>query len=148
MIYGATGIVITSAKGVSIFDAGAIIGADGTAVEFKTSSDAFTLGPGYAVTGNVIARVSGDAFQLGGAGAASFDLASIGTQYIGFTAFNVTAATGRSAARAPPTGPSMAARWSLQAAGSSSVQSCAAAVPSTCSAAPPRATRRCPRAAA
>jgi hypothetical protein len=45
VIYGATGIVITSAKGVSIFDAGAIIGADGTAVEFKTSSDAFTLGP-------------------------------------------------------------------------------------------------------
>jgi autotransporter-associated beta strand protein len=76
---------------VSVFDSGTISG--GTdAVQFGGTGNTFTLGPGYAITGDVVGSGS-DTFQLGGTGSGSFDLDNIGTQYTGFGTFNVLSAT-------------------------------------------------------
>ena len=103
------GIELVSASAVNVFDAGEIIGTGGTAVEFVSGADAFTLGSGYDVNGSVLGGGSGT-FQLGGSGDASFDLSDIGPQHSGFAMFNVEAARGRPAVRARMTGPSTAAR--------------------------------------
>ncbi len=92
LIDGKVGVDVTSAHGVNVFDDGIIIGSGGTAVELKASGDDFTLGEGYVVSGAVVGT-AGDALQLGGAGPASFNLAAVGTQYKGFTAFNVVGGT-------------------------------------------------------
>ena len=44
LISGAGGIEITSVQGVSIFDAGTIIGSGGVAIEFHGSGNTLTLG--------------------------------------------------------------------------------------------------------
>ena len=73
-----------------MFNAGTITGTAGTAIEFFTGgTNTLTLGPGFVVNGNVVSP-GGDTFQLGGAsGNGTFDLSTIGTQYQGFTTFNV-----------------------------------------------------------
>ena len=86
------GVDVTSAHGVNVFDDGTIIGSGGTAVEFKAAGNDFTLGAGYVVSGAVVG-VAGDALQLGGAAAANFNLAAVGTQYKGFSEFNVVGGT-------------------------------------------------------
>jgi hypothetical protein len=134
-ISGKVGIDVTSVHGVSVFDGGTIVGSGGTAVEFNATSDTFTLGSGYVVSGNVIAAVSGDAFQLGGAAAANFDLAGVGNQYTGFTAFNVVGGTW--------TVSGSGSNWNVNggtmelASGGTLVDTTCAAGRSTCSAAPP-----------
>jgi uncharacterized protein with beta-barrel porin domain len=45
-------------------------------------------GPGFTIQGNVVGTGS-DTFQLGGTGSGAFNLSNIGTQYTGFTTFNV-----------------------------------------------------------
>ena len=86
------GVDVTSAHDVNVFDDGTIIGSGGTAVEFKAAGNDFTLGAGYVVSGAVVG-VAGDALQLGGAAAANFNLAAVGTQYKGFSEFNVVGGT-------------------------------------------------------
>jgi hypothetical protein len=88
VIDGKVGVDVASAHGVNVFDEGTIVGSGGTAVELKAAGDAFTLGEGYVVSGAVVGT-AGDALQLGGAIAASFNLSGINKQYKGFTAFNV-----------------------------------------------------------
>ena len=89
-ISGVTGIVVFNSAPVSIFDSSVIIGTAGTAVDLSgnAAGNTFTLGPGYSITGNVLGQGS-DTFQLGGSGAGAFDLSTVGTQYTGFTTFNV-----------------------------------------------------------
>jgi outer membrane autotransporter protein len=73
----------------SVFNVGTITGTGGTAVQFFVPGNVFTLGPGFAVNGNVLG-VGTDTFQLGGSGTASFDASLIGpaAQYRGFGTFN------------------------------------------------------------
>ena len=84
VISGRIGIEIVSASSVSIFDAGAIIGSAGTAIEFAGSGNTLTLGAGYVI-GGIVDPSGNNTFQLGGTGSDTFDLSSIGTQYLGFT---------------------------------------------------------------
>ena len=90
VISGGTGIKIVSASAVSIFDAGAIIGSDGTAIQFAGSGNTLTLGAGYVISG-IVDPSGNNTLQLGGSGSANFDLSSVGAaaQYRGFTTFNV-----------------------------------------------------------
>jgi uncharacterized protein with beta-barrel porin domain len=93
-ITAATGILVDNVAPVSIFDSGTIVGTGGTAVGLTTASggNTFTLGPGYSITGKVVAFAGGnDTFQLGGVGSGSFDLSSVGAsaQYENFANFNV-----------------------------------------------------------
>ena len=92
---GSVGIEIVSASSVSIFDAGAIIGTGGTAIEFAGSGNTLTLGAGYLISGIVDPLSGSNTFQLGGTGSDTFDLSSIGAtaQYRGFTTFNVVGGT-------------------------------------------------------
>ena len=84
------GILDTNTNTISVFDSGTIVGTGGTAVDMSTSppGNTFTLGPGYAITG-LVKGAGLDTFQLGGSGADTFNLSLIGTQYTGFTTFNV-----------------------------------------------------------
>ena len=84
---GATGISI-SGDG-TVFNSGSINAATGTAaIEFcGCGLEMLTLGPGSMIQGFVIASGAGT-FQLGGAGKDTFDLNSIGTQYLGFSIFS------------------------------------------------------------
>ena len=93
-ISGVSGIVVSGSGAVSVFDSGAIIGTGGTAVNLSGNApgNTFTLGPGYGITGNVLGAGS-DTFQLGGSGSGSFNLSTVGTQYTGFTTFNVVSGT-------------------------------------------------------
>jgi uncharacterized protein with beta-barrel porin domain len=86
------GILVTNGSGASVFDSGTITGASGTAVQFANAGgNTFTLGPGFAVNGNVIGA-GNDTFQLGGTGSGTFSLATIG-QYTGFNTFNTVSGT-------------------------------------------------------
>jgi len=101
-ITGGIGIVVQGASAVSIFDSGAItgtgisvsgdftIGAGPIAIDLIGNSpgNVLTLGPGYMIAGQVAGQGS-DTLQLGGTGSGSFDLSTVGTQYTGFTTFNV-----------------------------------------------------------
>jgi uncharacterized protein with beta-barrel porin domain len=84
---GATGISV-SGDG-TVFNSGTINAATGTAaIEFcGCGLEMLTLGPGSMIRGLVIASGVGT-FQLGGSGRDTFDLNSIGTQYLGFSTFN------------------------------------------------------------
>ena len=77
---------------MSIFDAGAIIGSGGTAIEFAGSGNTLTLGAGYTI-GGIVDPSGNNTLQLGGTGSDTFDLNSIGTQYFGFTTFSVIGGT-------------------------------------------------------
>jgi hypothetical protein len=84
--------VIAAAHPVSIFDAGAIIGTGGTAIEFTGSGNTLTLGAAYTITGAVDPS-DNNVLQLGGTGSDTFDLFGIGQQFNGFTTFNVVGGT-------------------------------------------------------
>jgi uncharacterized protein with beta-barrel porin domain len=88
---GGAGIIGT---GITIINSSAITGGlsgDGAtranAVTFAGGSNLLELRAGSTITGNVIGT-GGDTFQLGGAGAATFDVSQIGAQYQGFATFN------------------------------------------------------------
>ncbi len=89
-ISGESSIVVSGSGPVSVFDSGAIVGTGGTAVKLSgnAAGNTFTLGPGYRITGNVLGAGS-DTLQLGGSGSGTFNLSSIGTQYTGFSTFNL-----------------------------------------------------------
>ena len=87
------GGLITSDQAISafgnttIFNAGTIIGAAGTAILFASSGNTLTLGPGSVIGGT--AHGSGaDTFQLGGTGTDTFNAALFATQYSGYATFN------------------------------------------------------------
>jgi autotransporter passenger strand-loop-strand repeat protein len=90
-IAGAFGIDIINMQGVSIFDAGTIVGSGGKAIELAGSGNTLTLGAGFNIIGTVDPQSGNNTFQLGDAGSDTFDLSSIGAaaQYQGFTIFNV-----------------------------------------------------------
>jgi fibronectin-binding autotransporter adhesin len=91
---GGTGILFQNTAGVSVFDSGTITGTGGTAIQFSTGSvgNVLTLGPGFVMNGNALGAGS-DTFQLGGSGTGSFNLSTLGTQYTGFSMFNVIGGT-------------------------------------------------------
>ncbi len=78
----------------AIFNSGTITGSGGTAVSIGLGGVTFELGPGYAITGNVVGNGS-DTFALGGTGSGSFNLSSIGAsaQYRGFNTYQVVGGT-------------------------------------------------------
>ena len=74
--------------GSSVFNAGTISGGT-TAVRFAGAGNTLTLAPGSVISGNVLGTGS-DTLQLGGTGAATFDVSQIDPagQYRGFGTFN------------------------------------------------------------
>jgi outer membrane autotransporter protein len=83
-------------SGLTIVNSGAIAGGlsgDGAtranAITFSDAGNSLTLAPGSVITGAVIGS-GADTFQLGGGGAATFDVSQIGAaaQYQGFGVFN------------------------------------------------------------
>ncbi|MCK1741875.1 autotransporter domain-containing protein [Bradyrhizobium sp. 139] len=80
-IYAGTG-------GSTVFNAGTITGGT-AAIQFAGSGNVLTLAPGSGISGNVLGGGS-DTFQLGGSGAATFDVSALGAaaQYRGFATFN------------------------------------------------------------
>jgi uncharacterized protein with beta-barrel porin domain len=77
-----------AAGGSSVFNAGSISGGT-AAILFSGTGNTLTLAPGSVITGNVLGTGS-DTFQLGGTGAATFDVSQIDAagQYQGFGTFN------------------------------------------------------------
>ena len=92
VITAQVGILASNTPSISIFNSGAITGTNGTAIEFDSGVNTLTLGPGFAINGNVLG-VGSDILQLGGTGTGSFDLDNIGTKYTGFATFNVVGGT-------------------------------------------------------
>jgi hypothetical protein len=96
-----TAISIQNTPSVSIFDSGTINagssnGATPIAIQFASGINTLTLGPGFAINGNVLGNPLGGAtniLQLGGSGTDQFNLNNIGTQYTGFNTFSVISAT-------------------------------------------------------
>jgi uncharacterized protein with beta-barrel porin domain len=86
-ITGGIAGVIAGAGGSSVFNAGTITGA--TAIKFFGTGNTLTLAPGSAITGDVLGT-GADTFQLGGSGAATFNVSQLGpvAQYEGFSTFN------------------------------------------------------------
>jgi uncharacterized protein with beta-barrel porin domain len=82
------GIEALTGGGSSIFNAGSITGAT-AAIQFAGSGNTLTLAPGSVISGNVLGTGS-DTLQLGGTGAATFDVSALGpaAQYQGFGTFN------------------------------------------------------------
>jgi uncharacterized protein with beta-barrel porin domain len=83
-------IRIFGAAATNIENGGIITETAGNAIRFATGvTNTLTLDPGSAITGNVVAA-GADIFQLGGAGADTFNVAAIGAaaQYQGFSTFN------------------------------------------------------------
>ncbi|MDP3075609.1 autotransporter domain-containing protein [Bradyrhizobium sp.] len=74
--------------GSSIFNAGTIGGAT-AAISFTGGGNTLTLAPGSVINGNVLGA-GANTFQLGGTGAATFDVSQLGpaAQYRGFGTFN------------------------------------------------------------
>jgi uncharacterized protein with beta-barrel porin domain len=82
----ATGILVSGTG--TVFNSGTINAATGfAAIEFCGCGGMLTLGPGSIINGLVMGAGNGT-FQLGGTGKDTFDLNSIGIQYLGFTTFN------------------------------------------------------------
>jgi uncharacterized protein with beta-barrel porin domain len=86
-ITGGTYGIYAGAGGSSVFSAGSISGV--VAIAFGGSGNTLTLAPGSATTGMVFGT-GNDTLQLGGVGAASFDVSQIdpSAQYQGFGTFN------------------------------------------------------------
>jgi hypothetical protein len=87
-IAGVVGIV-ANAGGSSVFNAGNIIG-DTVAIQFAGNGNTLTLAPTSQIFGLVLGTGS-DIFQLGGTGAATFNVSSFsgpGGGYLGFGTFN------------------------------------------------------------
>lgn len=72
--------------GASVTNAGTISGG-AAAIQFAGVGNTLTLAPGSVINGNVLAAGS-DTFQLGGTGAATFDVSELGPKYQGFGDFN------------------------------------------------------------
>ena len=112
MISGSGGIDITRVSGVSIFDAGSILASGGTAIGFDGSGNTLTLGAGYIISGTVSAA-GANTLQLGGSGPATFDLADVGSTYLGFNNRDVVGGfwTVTTAAAAGPSRAAAPWRW-------------------------------------
>jgi uncharacterized protein with beta-barrel porin domain len=80
--------IYAAGGGSSVFNAGTISGGT-AAIHFAGTGNTLTLAPGSVISGNVLGTGS-DVFQLGGTGAATFDVSQIGpaAQYQGFGTFN------------------------------------------------------------
>jgi uncharacterized protein with beta-barrel porin domain len=80
--------IFAIAGGSSVFNAGTISGG-GAAIQFSGAGNTLTLAPGSAITG-IVLGTGADTFQLGGSGAATFDVSQLspGAQYRGFGIFN------------------------------------------------------------
>jgi hypothetical protein len=80
--------IFAASSGSSVFNAGSISGGI-AAIQFAGSGNTLTLAPGSVISG-IVQGTGADIFQLGGSGAASFDIAAIGAagQYRGFGTFN------------------------------------------------------------
>ena len=76
------------AGGSSVFNAGTISGG-GAAIQFLGTGNTLTLAPGSVITG-IVLGTGADTFQLGGSGAATFDVSQLSpaAQYQGFGIFN------------------------------------------------------------
>ena len=76
------------AGGSSVFNAGTISGGT-AAIQFAGIGNTLTLAQGSVISGNVLGT-GNDIFQLGGTGAATFDVSQLGpaAQYRGFGTFN------------------------------------------------------------
>jgi autotransporter-associated beta strand protein len=118
-ISGRDGIVVQNSGPVSIFDSGVITETGSYAVYLAANAagNTFTLGPGYSITG-LVAGQGADTFQLGGAGSGTFNLSSIGTQYTGFTTFNVVSGSWTATGSFAPTNPWTVAGGTLVITGS------------------------------
>ena len=86
-IVGGTGISLGGNS--AVFNAGTIVGSGGIAIDFVNGANTLTLGPGFAISGQVTGT-GNNTFQLGGTGIGIFDLGLIGPaqQYEGFSQFN------------------------------------------------------------
>jgi autotransporter-associated beta strand protein len=80
--------IIAGDGGSSVFNVGTISGG-AAAIQFAGSGNTLTLAPGSVISGNVLGTGS-DTFQLGGTGAGTFDVSTLGpaAQYGGFSTFN------------------------------------------------------------
>jgi uncharacterized protein with beta-barrel porin domain len=80
--------IFANAGGSSVFNAGTISGGV-AAIQFSGTGNTLTLGPGSVIAGNVLGT-GADTFQLGGSGAATFDVSQLSpvAQYQGFGIFN------------------------------------------------------------
>jgi autotransporter-associated beta strand protein len=76
----------TLGGGSSVFNAGTI-GGFIAAIQFGGAGNTLTLAQGSVMMGDVIGTGS-DIFQLGGTGAATFDVSALGPHYQGFGTFN------------------------------------------------------------
>ncbi|WP_234680559.1 autotransporter outer membrane beta-barrel domain-containing protein [Bradyrhizobium monzae] len=87
-IAGLTYGIFSSAGGSSVVNAGTISGGT-AAIAFAGTGNTLTLLPASVISGLVLGTGS-DTFQLGGTGAASFDISQLGAaaQYQGFGTFN------------------------------------------------------------
>ena len=85
---GQFGIIASTAGSSSVFNAGAISGGT-AAIQFAGIGNTLTLAQGTVISGDVLGTGS-DTFQLGGTGAATFDVSQLGpaAQYRGFGTFN------------------------------------------------------------
>ncbi len=89
LVSGSTA-VIANADGSTVFNAGTLTGTGGTAIQFTGSSNTLTLASGSVITGIVQSDTGGNTFQLGGAGAGTFDISALDdtAQYRNFGTFN------------------------------------------------------------
>jgi autotransporter-associated beta strand protein len=80
--------IVAGGGGSSVFNAGSISGGT-AAIQFAGTGNTLTLAPGSVITGNVLGTGS-DTLQLGGTGAATFDVSQLSPtgQYQGFGTFN------------------------------------------------------------
>jgi uncharacterized protein with beta-barrel porin domain len=91
IVSGHTGIIaggLGAGYGTTIVNSGTITGTT-VAIQLTGSGNTLTLAPGSVISGTVQGGGS-DTFQLGGAGAATFDVSTYGgaAQYQGFSTFN------------------------------------------------------------
>jgi hypothetical protein len=85
VISGDVGIVASG--NTTIFNAGTITGAGGTAIGFSSGGNTLTLGPGSVINGSAHG-FGADTFQLGGTGTDTFDATLFASQFSGYTTFN------------------------------------------------------------
>ena len=86
-ITGVNGILASSA-GSNFINAGVITGTGGSAIQFIGAGNVLTLQNGTNITGNVDGGTAAT-FQLGGTtGSPSFNVSTIGAQYLNFSTFN------------------------------------------------------------
>lgn len=78
---------VRAGGGSSVFNAGTISGGI-AALLFSGAGNTLTLGPGSVISGNVQNLAGAYTFQLGGIGAATFDVSRLGPQYQDVATFN------------------------------------------------------------